>query len=487
VRNEPVRGSLPDPSLFSLSGLELVRAYMRGLVPPTPLFKLLGSRVTQVSSGTAVMHQVVSPWFEVNEDFVDLMPTSEYAIGVTAMTGAPPGSYLRTVNVSLRYLRPCTVENEMLIVRGRILHAGSSFTTVDALFEDALGRAVAHTTGSVIVRPLDPPPPMLTSPLQPVDEPAYPTPDPPNRPMQPADERDGGSDLPPFARLVGAELVDVTRDQVSLAMPTSEWFCSRHRDVSPGIIGLLGNLAIRHTILEIIGADQQFVLLNVTTTSMAPVAPDGRRLLAIGTVRHRRDDVFAAEAEILDEDGQIVATVYGPCLIRERSGRSQQRPPQRMLLTVLFTDLVGSTERAQQLGDAGWRDLLDQHNAVVRKQLAIHAGREVKTTGDGVLATFDSPTRAVRCARSIRDGVAHLGLQIRAGIHTGECELVGNDVAGLAVHVASRVQSVAKPGEILVSSTVQDLIGASDIGLAERGSHTLKGIDRTWTLFAVED
>lgn len=339
---EPVRGSLPDPSLFSLSGLEMVRAYMRGLVPATPIFKLLGPRVTQLSSGTAVMHQVVSPWFEVNEDFIDLTPTAEYAIAVTAMTGIPPGAYMRTVNVSLRYLRPCTVENEMVIVRGRILHAGSSFTTVDALFEDSLGRAVAHATGSVIVRPLAPPPPSLSRALEPVTDPTYATPDPMNRPIVPA----GDSDLPPFGRLIGAELLDVTRDHVRVAMPTSDWFCLRHREISPGIVGLLGNLAIRRATLELISPDQRFVILNATTTAMAPIVPDGRRLTAIGSVRHRRDDVFAAEAEVIDADGQVVATVHGPCLIRDRPGRPLQRSAQRVLLTVLFTDVVGSTERA---------------------------------------------------------------------------------------------------------------------------------------------
>lgn len=480
--NEPVRGQVPDPSLFALSGLEIVRAFMRGLVPPTPLFKLLRPRVTQASSGTAVMHQVLSPWLEVNEDFIDLTATSEYAITVTALTGTPPGSYTRTVNVSLRYLRPCTLENEMVIVRGRILHAGSNFTTVDALIEDALGRAVAHATGSVIVRAIDPPPPPLSRPLEPVVEPVYATPDPLDRPLDVSDE---ASDLPPFGRLLDAELVDVSGGHVTVAMPASEWFCTMHREVAPGIIGMLGNLAIRRAILDVIGAHERFVILNATITSLAPVIPDSRRLVAVASVRHRRDDAVLAEAEVTDADGRIVATIQGPCLIRDRSG-GRQRLAQRRLLTVLFTDLVGSTERAQQLGDVAWGQLLDQHNAAVRRSLAAHHGREVKTTGDGVLATFDSPTQAVRCALAIRDAVARLGLQIRGGIHTGECELVGSDVAGLAVHLASRVQAAAQPGEILITSTVQDLIGSSDLRLADRGTHSLKGIDRPWTLLAVE-
>ena len=158
-----------------------------------------------------------------------------------------------------------------------------------------------------------------------------------------------------------------------------------------------------------------------------------------------------------------------------------------MLLTVLFTDLVGSTERAGQEGDANWRAVLEDHHAIVRRQIELHAGREVKTTGDGFLATFDSPSRAVHCARAIKSGLAKLGLDLRAGVHTGECELMGADVAGLAVHVASRVESAAEPGEILVSNTVRDLAAGSGLDFIDRGAHELKGISGTWQLFAVAE
>src|SRR5437588_13059792 len=124
----------------------------------------------------------------------------------------------------------------------------------------------------------------------------------------------------------------------------------------------------------------------------------------------------------------------------------------------MFADIVGSTEAAARLGDARWTELLDDHHTVVRKQLDLFKGREVKTTGDGFLATFDSPGKAVQCARAIRDGVRRLGLEIRAGLHTGECEVSGADVAGIAVHLAARVQALAAPGEILVSATVHDLV-----------------------------
>jgi class 3 adenylate cyclase len=370
----------------------------------------------------------------------------------------------------------------MVIARGRLLHAGNSFSTVDVLIEDALGRSIAHATGSAITTRLDPPPPTLASPWRPVEEPSYATPDPPQRPL--GHGVDGNDGLPPFGRLIGAELVDVTSGSVRVALPTSEWFCLLRREVSPGVIALLGNLAIGRAVDELIDVDQRYVILYAAATALAPVAPDGRALTAVGRIRHRRGDILIAEAEIVDEDGQTVATVQGPCRVRERT-HATHRPVERRLLTVLFTDLVGSTERAQQLGDSRWRDLLDQHNAVCRRQLELHKGREVKTTGDGVLATFDSPTAAIRCSRGIRDGLTELGLPVRIGIHTGECEIVGRDVAGLAVHVASRVQALAEPGEILISSTVRELIAASDFRVAPRGPNRLKGLEGTWNLVAI--
>ena len=158
----------------------------------------------------------------------------------------------------------------------------------------------------------------------------------------------------------------------------------------------------------------------------------------------------------------------------------------RVLATILFTDIVGSTQRAVALGDTRWRDLLDQHDMVLRRQLARFGGREVNTTGDGVVALFDGPTRAVMCASAIRDAAMQLGVSVRVGIHTGEVERRGDDVAGLAVHIAARVQALAEPDQVLVSRTVVDLVAGSGIALADRGEHELKGVPGTWRLFSVE-
>jgi len=165
------------------------------------------------------------------------------------------------------------------------------------------------------------------------------------------------------------------------------------------------------------------------------------------------------------------------------------RPPaeaDRVLATVLFTDIVGSSERAAALGDRAWRDLLERHHAMVREELERHRGQERDTAGDGVFATFDGPARAVHCAKSICRGVQSLGIQVRAGVHTGECERAGEKVTGIAVHTGARVMAEAAPGEVLVSSTVKDLVCGSGLVFRNRGAHILKGIPGEWSLFAAE-
>jgi pimeloyl-ACP methyl ester carboxylesterase len=159
---------------------------------------------------------------------------------------------------------------------------------------------------------------------------------------------------------------------------------------------------------------------------------------------------------------------------------------ERALATILFTDIVGSTEKAAELGDRGWRALLERHDAAIRRQLALYRGREVKTMGDGFLATFDGPARAIRCASAVRDEVAALGIEVRAGIHTGEVELIGEDVGGMAVNIGARIGALARPGEVLVSSTVRELVVGSGLEFADRGVQALKGAPGEWRLFAID-
>ena len=169
------------------------------------------------------------------------------------------------------------------------------------------------------------------------------------------------------------------------------------------------------------------------------------------------------------------------------TGHRRQREPERVLATVLFTDIIASTELAARLGDQAWRELLDRHNQVVRGELERWRGKEVKTLGDGFLATFDGPARAVRCARAIIDALAVLGVQVRAGLHTGECELVDGDVAGIAIHLGARIGALAHAGEVLVSSTVKDLVVGSELHFTERGVHALRGVPGEWRVYALAE
>jgi class 3 adenylate cyclase len=167
------------------------------------------------------------------------------------------------------------------------------------------------------------------------------------------------------------------------------------------------------------------------------------------------------------------------------TGRRHVVEVDRILTTVLFTDIVRSTERAATLGDQKWRLLLDAHDAAVREQLRRFRGREIKSTGDGFMASFDGPARAIKCARAIADATQHLGVEVRLGMHTGECEIRGDDLGGLAVHIAARIGGMATAHEILVSAIVKDLVAGSGVEFEDRGEHELRGVPGSWQLFAV--
>lgn len=168
------------------------------------------------------------------------------------------------------------------------------------------------------------------------------------------------------------------------------------------------------------------------------------------------------------------------------TGERKEPVTERVLATVLFTDLVGSTDRAARMGDAAWRGLLETHHTAARREIAAHRGIEVGSAGDGFLARFDGPGRAIRCAGAIIDEAGRHGLEVRAGVHTGELELIGDDVAGLAVHIGARIAGMAGPGEVLASGSVRDISAGSGIGFADRGEHDLRGVPGTWRVYAVD-
>ncbi len=198
----------------------------------------------------------------------------------------------------------------------------------------------------------------------------------------------------------------------------------------------------------------------------------GARLLEFAGIDHI-PAVGDNAIEIADAIGEFLTGAKAPVAV------------DTMLATVLFTDIVGSTEKAASLGDRRWRDLLDNHHAAVRRNLDRFRGREVKTTGDGFLAAFDGPARGVRCACAIVDEIRSLGIEVRAGLHTGECEVMGDDYGGIAVHIGARVTALAGAGEVLVSSTVKDLVAGSGLLFSDQGSRSLKGVPGEWRIFAV--
>ena len=501
--DEPVRGGFPDPPFYSLPGLERYRAFQRGLVLPSPLSHLLGFRLTQLGSGTAVVSLPLSPWLHLGDGTADFKIITELAAHAAVVSTAPGGYEATTATLAVHHLRPCTVHSESVIARARVLNTGRTFTVVEVLVEDGLGRAIAHATGSALVRPMRPPPPPLVQPLQTVQAPTYATPDPHRRPLRPEglpslDQVDemgglqvvmpmlaaGKVEAPPACELLGMRCVDVSEGTATWVLRGTEWHCLDRHQVQPGVVFALSHYALTTAAATLCAPGWHVGVIEQTMSFLGKVTPDSRDVIARAQVVHRRDFVIVT-VQVTDEEGTEVALGHQTALLAERGAPQRSVEPERVLATVMFTDLVGSTQRAEQLGDERWRHLLEEHNDVVRRQLQIFKGREVKSVGDGFLATFESPARAIQCARAIRDGVKQLNLDLRTGIHTGECEFMGSDIAGIAVHIASRVQTVAGPGEILVSSTVRELVTGSGLRFTDHGRHALKGIDGDWQLFAV--
>jgi len=290
----------------------------------------------------------------------------------------------------------------------------------------------------------------------------------------------------PLMNTLGLRWESAEKGEVTLTMPASEWLCTWNHFVSPSCLDpFLGatNISATATLFE---PGQTVAILESNARFLRRVPADGRSIHSRGTVTQRVGNYVFTEAVASDADGNPIATHTTTNLLldpRERRVGEQER----VLATLLFTDIVGSTAHTERLGDAGWRGLLADHDKVIRQELGAHKGREVKTTGDGFLARFDSPAAAIRCARAIRDGVRRLNLQVRAGIHTGECEVHGTDLAGIALHVAARIMALAQNSEILVSQTVRDLAAGSGVRFEAAGCHALRGVEGEWNLFRVED
>lgn len=253
-----------------------------------------------------------------------------------------------------------------------------------------------------------------------------------------------------------------------------------HRlSVRPGAIGHYYRQSMESDVGDILPSIKAPTLL-LNRTGNRIVAVDLTREVASLIPHARFVELPGTDHLVFSEDVDAVIDEIEEFVTGARTGAD----PDRLLATLLFTDIVDSTSRAARMGDRRWRDLLDRHHAVVRAEVERFGGREVATTGDGFFATFDGPGRAVRCALSAGEAVSALGVEIRAGVHTGEVEVRGADLGGLAVHIGARIAALAGGGEVLVSSTVKDLLAGSDLGFRDRGEHTLKGVPGRWRVFA---
>jgi len=276
------------------------------------------------------------------------------------------------------------------------------------------------------------------------------------------------------------EIVDLVMPSLREDEAARRWWAGFfRRSVSPG--ALVAQLRMNQ------GTDVTSLLPLVQAPTLVMHGRDELFLPAVHG-RYMADRIPGARWIELPTADHLPYAAAGPMIAAEveefLTGVREPAEPDRMLTTVLFTDVVDSTARAASEGDAGWRELLDHHDRLVRRELERYRGREVKNTGDGFLAVFDGPARAIRCGRSICDRVDDLGLALRVGIHTGEIELRGDDIGGIAVHIAARVLGHAEPGEVLVSRTLTDLVAGSGLRFEDRGEHELKGVAEKWQLFA---
>jgi uncharacterized protein (TIGR00369 family) len=496
MQGEPVRGGFPEPGFDALPGIERAQAILRGLVPRSPLSHLVGYRVTQVGSGTATLTMPASPWLDYFDGTLDVKMLGEEALALAVLTGTPAGHHVRTVVLTFKHLRPATMDSGSFIARARTLNQGPRFAVAEVLVEDVVGRAIAHATASVAILPIEVN--RAAPALQPVDEPTYPTPDPHRRPLptpvptQLWDESDGlsiakrlaaGELTNPVLTLIGARQGPVEDRKNQSTLTSSEWLCSRGRNITPGVLAVLAHAVLGGAVMTLCQPGDRVGLVDQTVSFLRPAPAASGEFVCQAEVAHE-GEILTSTGEIKDATGTVVAHAHQTGLVR-RQGAGRQRRSEHCVLTVVFTDIVGSTVRAADIGDRRWQVLLDRHHATVRLHLQALKGREIKTTGDGFLATFENPAVAVEWARRVCDAVRALGLEIRVGIHSGQCEVSDRDVSGIAVHLAARVLSFADPNEVLVSGTVRDLLLGSDVIFEDRGRHQLKGIEGDWQLFAV--
>lgn len=293
-----------------------------------------------------------------------------------------------------------------------------------------------------------------------------------------ADERDWGT--PEHASQLAQALAPSTDEESRRALATMI-----RQSASPGAVAALNRMNLEIDVREVLPAIRVPTLV-LNRVGDSPFITGGSRYLADHIPGARHVELPGSDHAIAAGDPESVLGEIEPFLTDMWEQRAwEESEPDRVLATILFTDIVGSTAKTAELGDSRWRELLQAHHALIRRQLVRFRGSELDTAGDGFFASFDGPARAIRCACAISEGVRDLGLEVRAGLHAGECERIDGKVGGIAVHIGARVAAEAGANEVLVSSTVKDLVAGSGIEFRERGTVALKGVPGAWSLFAV--
>lgn len=506
VREAP-QGSTWGAEVLQLPGVELLRSSLERRLPDPPVTRLTGLRLSEVGLAMASAWMPASPWWQ-SAAGVFLAGTTAFvadaALSSAVLTSAPPGMGVTTSELSVSFLRAATVRSQTIIGRGRLIHTTRSLGLAEATMEDARGRLLGHASSRCLLFRADPeilaarhlpevPASDLTEPYaREVEGEVYGQEYWEATPGLTVMQQVVDGKLPPCFRLLGVRGVEAQEGAMTMSMAASGWLCNGFGVVYSGALAFLADAAITLAAGTTVPAATAFSTIDLKLYLLRPVLPADGELRASATITHRSRTIAIAGCQITGPDGALVAQAAGSVLILP--GRHWERPVQvadeitaesgRVLTTVLFTDIVGSTRRAAALGDGRWRELLAEHHVLVREQIRRFRGREVDTAGDGFLIAFDGAARAIQCAIAVREHLRRIGLDVRSAIHAGECEESGGKLVGIAIHIGARVLGIAKPGEILVSSTVRDLVAGSGIEFDDRGSHTLKDIAGPWHLYA---
>ncbi len=504
IPDEPVRGRTPPPWVGALSGIERCRAYSRGLLPATPMARLFGCRTTHVAAGTVTLAMPAKDASIAGLGQLEISAPMVTALEGACNTALPAGFDILPLRLTFDPFRPAWPGHGNLLCRARVVSSSNLFVNAVVQVEDSEGRHVAQGSLHGAVVRINPPCPAPPDTMPPVHEPVYDTPDPYLRkvvvsPVVELMERENGVEIMrqfkdgrinmPVASMYGVMLHDVEENRATLSMPASEWFCSFGHQVSAQAIAALANMTVFSGVVSLHQPGSTSVLLGSSTSFLRQVPADGRRLQSEVITSHPAPNLYTAEATVRNADGEMVAQSVGSIMRIDASKRQrrQRAKGRRVLATLLFVDIVDSTALAGRMGDAEWRNLLEEFRLKIRREISRFNGIEVDTAGDGFFVRFDSPAYAIEAARAASAAIAELGIKLRAGIHTGECELEGTRLAGMAVHVGARIMAAAGPGEIMVSSTVKELAGGSGFEFVDRGEHSLKGVPDPWRLYTVGD